>query len=64
MAKYQCYYNEIVNYNGKSYIAGRVNTECFETENEAEKYCKSHVGIQEYSDGSYEELEMNYEVLD
>lgn len=61
MKKYQCYYNETIKYNGRNYIGKRIETECFDKEDEAEKYCKRSVGIQEYPDGSYEECEMMYE---
>ena len=64
MKKYQCYYNETIKYNGKNYIGKRINTECFDTEVEAENYCNGNLGIQEYPDGSYEEKEMTYEEKD
>lgn len=63
MKKYQCYYNETVKYNGRNYIGKRIDTECFDTESEAENYCNRNVGIQEYSDGTYEEKEMRYEEI-
>lgn len=36
----------------------RVNTECFDTEVEAENYCNGNIGIQEDLNGLYEEKEM------
>ena len=36
MKKYQCYYNETILCNGRKYIGNRVDTECFDTEYEAE----------------------------
>ena len=63
MKKYQCYYNETILCNGRKYIGKRVDTECFDTEYEAEIYCNGNVGIQEFSDGSYEECEMNYDEI-
>lgn len=63
MKKYQCYYNETINCNGRKYIGKRVDMECFDTEEEAERYCNSHVGITDYLDGSYEENEMMYEEI-
>lgn len=59
--KYQCYYNETIKCNGRNYIGKRVDTECFNTEDEAEKYCNYHLGIQECGDGTYIENEMRYE---
>lgn len=35
MKKYQCYYNETISCNGREYIGKRVDTECFDTEEEA-----------------------------
>ena len=64
MRKYQCYYNETIYCNGRSYNGKRVNDKCFDTEAEAEKYCNSHVGITEHSDGSYDEHEMNYDEIE
>ena len=64
MKKYQCYYNETIKFNGREYTGKRVDAECFDTEEEAEKYCNLHVGIQNYSDGTYEEKEMMYEEID
>lgn len=58
---FQCYYNETIRCRGRSYIGKRVDTEKFETEIEAERYCNANVGIQNYSDGSYKECEMNYD---
>lgn len=58
---FQCYYNETIIFNDRNYIGKRINTECFETETEAEQYCIRNVGIQEYPDGSYTECEMRYE---
>ena len=63
MKKYQCYYNETIKFNGREYTGKRVDAECFDTEEEAEKYCNLHVGIQEFSDGSYRECEMNYDEI-
>lgn len=63
MKKYQCYYNETIKFNGREYTGKRVDTECFDTEVEAERYCNGHVGIQEFSDGSYRECEMNYDEI-
>lgn len=62
--KYQCYYNETIKCNNKEYMGKRVNTKCFNTEEEAEKYCSSHTGIQKYPNGNYEENEMNYDEID
>ena len=42
----------------------RVDTECFYTEEEAEKYCRWNVGITEHNDGTYEEHEMHYEEIE
>lgn len=64
MKKYQCYYNETVYVNGVACIGKRVDEECFDTEEQAERYCNSHVGITEHSDGSCDEHEMQYEELE
>lgn len=64
MKKYQCYYNETIKCNGRNYIGKCINTECFDTEAEAENYCNRNVGTQEFSDGSYEEKEMMYQEID
>jgi hypothetical protein len=63
MKKYQCYYNETLLINGREYVGKRINTECFNSEEEAEKYCIGNVGIQEFSNGSYRECEMNYDEI-
>lgn len=63
MKKYQCYYNETISCNGREYIGKRVDTECFDTEEEAERYCNGHVGITDYPNGSYKEHEMNYDEI-
>ena len=63
MTKYQCYYHKIYLYQGRELEGKRINTECFNTEEEAEKYCVGNVGIQEFSDGSYKECEMNYDEI-
>lgn len=63
MKKYQCYYNETISCNGREYIGKRVDTECFDTEEEAERYCNRYVGITDYPDGSYKEHEMNYDEI-
>lgn len=60
---FQCYYNETFSCGGRSYIGKRVDTEKFETEVEAERYCNTNVGIQNYSDGSYEECDMSYDEI-
>lgn len=41
--KYQCYYNETIKCNERNYIGKRVDTECFDTEKEAEIYCNYNV---------------------
>lgn len=64
MKKYQCYYNEVVYVDGRAYIGKRVDKECFDTEEQAERYCSSHVGITEYSDGIYDEHEMMYDEIE
>lgn len=64
MKRYQCYYNETIRYNGRNYIGKRINTECFDTEEAAEKYCRRYVGIQKLKNGTYEEKEMRYEEID
>ena len=60
---FQCYYNETFSCGGRSYMGKRVDTEKFETEAEAERYCNTNVGIQNYSDGSYEECDINYDEI-
>lgn len=64
MKKYQCYYNETIYVNGVAYVGKRVNEKCFDTEEEAEKYCHWNVGITEYEDGSYIEHEMQYDEIE
>ena len=48
MKKYQCYYNEIILCNGREYIGKRINTECFDTEYEAEIYCNGNLSSNPY----------------
>lgn len=60
---FQCYYNETFSCGGRSYIGKRIDTEKFETEIEAERYCNTNVGIRNYSDGSYEEFDMDYDEI-
>ena len=64
MKKYQCYYNETIYFDKVKCTGKRINTECLNTEIEAEKYCNNHVGITEFSDGGYIENEMRYEEID
>lgn len=61
--KYQCYYNETIKCNERNYIGKRVDTECFDTEKEAEIYCNYNVGIQKCGD-KYIENEMRYEEVE
>ena len=63
MKKYQCYYNETIICNGRAYIGKRIDEKCFDTEEQAERYCEENMGITEYSDGSYDEHEMMYEEI-
>ena len=78
MKKYQCYYNETIFCNGRSYKGERVNTEIFDTEEEAEDYCDRIVGISDFEGdedsvdcevlhdgmGSYIEHEMFYDEIE
>lgn len=64
MKKYQCYYNETIECNGRKYTGKRVETKCFNTEVEAERYCSGNVGIQDLLDGTYEEKEMMYDEIE
>lgn len=59
--KYQCYYNETLG--DKHYIGKKILDKVFDTEEEAERYCRGHVGIQELGDGDYIEHEMRYEEI-
>ena len=61
MTKYQCYYNETIHINNISYIGKKViiPDALFNTELEAEKYCRSHVGMQ----GNIEN-EINFEEIE
>lgn len=61
--KYQCYYNETIKCNGRNYIGKRVDTECFDIEEDAERYCNYNVGIQKCGD-EYIENEMKYEEVE
>ena len=66
--KYQCYYNETINVeqsdgSTRSYIGKKVLTDSFDTEAEAERYCRTHVGAQKVGD-DYIENDMNYEEVD
>ena len=61
--KYQCYYNETIKCNEGNYIGKRVDTECFDTEEDAERYCDYHVGTQKCGD-EYMENEMKYEEVE
>lgn len=61
MKKYLCYYHKTIFFNEVACYGKRINTECFDSEREAERYCNTHVGVQKLSDGSYHENEMKYE---
>lgn len=66
--KYQCYYNETIlveqpDGSSREYIGKKVLTDSFDTEAEAEKYCRTHVGSQKVGDG-YIENDMNYEEVE
>lgn len=78
MKKYQCYYNETIFSGGRSYKGERVNTEVFDTEEEAEEYCDRIKGITDFEGdedsvdcevlhdelGSYIEHDMFYEEIE
>lgn len=59
MKKYQCYYIKPIFVNGRSYRGKRVDTKIFDTEEQAERYCNSHVGTIDVSD----DINVDYEVL-
>lgn len=66
--KYQCYYNETIlveqsDGSSREYIGKKVLTDSFDTEAEAEKYCRTHVGSQKVGNG-YIENDMNYEEIE
>lgn len=64
MKKYQCYYHEVGYIGDRGYLGSKIIQATFDDEEEAERYCDSHVGIQEFGDGSYEERELNYEIIE
>lgn len=56
---FQCYYYETIMIGNRAYNGKKVLTEQFETENEAERYCTHHYGVQGPYDNEmlYEEVE-------
>lgn len=60
---YQCYYNEVITVGGRGYTGKRINEAVFDTERDAETYCRNYVGIQKTATG-FIECEMNYEEVD
>ena len=62
---YQCYYYETIpaeDSTGRTrkYYGKKVYTERFDTEEEADEYCRRNVGVQKFGD-DYIENEMHYE---
>lgn len=60
MIKYQCYWHKVVHIGMRKYIGAKVLDKVFDTEDEAERYCNTHVEFQgdEEREIKYEEIEV------